>query len=56
MLQVFLDVAIGILQVVGQHVCMQVRFLVKALVAALEATEEGLFTSVDPQMSLQIEV
>jgi len=52
MLQVLRDVAIGILQMVGQHVSMQVRFLVKSLVTALKATKEGLLSSVDPQMSL----
>ena len=56
MLQVFCDVAVWVLQVMGQHVRMQVRFLVKTLVTPLEATEEGLFPCVYPQMRLQIEV
>ena len=39
-----------------EHVGMQVRLLVEALVAALEGASERLFPSMDPQMSLQVEV
>jgi hypothetical protein len=40
----------------GQHVRMQVRFLIKTLVTTLEAAEEGLLSCVNPQMRLQVEV
>jgi flagellar biosynthesis protein FliR len=56
MLQVLGDVAVRVLQVMGQHVRMQVGFLVKTLVTPLKAAEEGLLSGVDPQMRLQVEV
>ena len=56
MLQVLGNVAVRVLQVMGQHVRMQVGFLVKTLVTPLEAAEEGLFSCVYPQMRLQVEV
>ena len=56
MLQVLGDVAVWVLQVMGQHVRMEVRFLIKTLVTPLKAAEEGLLPSVNPQMRLQIEV
>lgn len=56
MLQVLCDVAVRVLQVMGQHVRMQVRFLIKTLVTPLKAAEEGLFSGVYPQMRLQVEV
>ena len=56
MLQVLGDVAVWVLQVMGQHVRMQVRFLIKTLVTTLEAAKEGLLSCVNPQMRLQVEV
>lgn len=41
---------------VSQHVGMQVRLLVEALVAALQGTSEGLLSCVDAQVSLKVEV
>ncbi len=45
-----------ILQVMSQHVRMQVRLLIESLMTALEATKEGFFTCVNPQMRFQVEV
>jgi hypothetical protein len=50
MLQVLGDVAVWVLQVMGQHMCMEVRFLIKTLVTSLKAAEEGLLPSMYPQM------
>ena len=48
MLQVLGDVAVWVLQVMGQHVRMEVRFLIKTLVTPLKAAEEGLLSCVYP--------
>lgn len=48
MLQVLCDVAVWVLQVMGQHVRMQIRFLIKTLVTPLEAAEEGLLSCMNP--------
>lgn len=49
-------VAVRVLQVVSQHVSVQVRLLVEALVAALQGASERLLSRVDPQVSLKVEV
>ena len=51
-LQVLGDVAVWVLQVMGQHVRMEIRFLIKAFVAPFKAAEEGLLSRMYPQMRL----
>jgi hypothetical protein len=48
--------SIKILLMVSQHVSMEIWLLIKAFVAAFLIADEGLLSSVNPQMSLQIEV
>jgi hypothetical protein len=40
----------------GEHVGVQIGFLVESLVARLERTTERFFTGMDPQMGFQVEV
>lgn len=52
MLQVLGDVTVRVLQMMGQHVRMEVRFLIKTLVTTLKATEEGLLSCMYPKVRL----
>lgn len=49
-------VSIRILQMMSQHMGMEIRFLVESLVTVLKAAREWLLSSVDAEMSFQIEV
>jgi len=49
-------ITVRVLQVVSQHVSVEVRLLVEALVAALQGASEWLLSCVDPQVSLKVEV
>jgi hypothetical protein len=40
----------------GQHVRMQVRFLIETLMTPFKAAKEWLLSCVNPQMGLKIEV
>lgn len=49
-------VSIRILQMVSQHMSMQIGFLVKPLMTVLKTARERFFSSMYPQMSFQVKV
>lgn len=44
------------LEMMGQLMCMQIRLLIKPLITPLERTYKWLLSSVNPHMSLEVEI
>lgn len=44
------------LEMMGQLMCMQIRLLIKSLITPLERTYKWLLSSVNPHMSLEVEI
>jgi hypothetical protein len=48
--------AVGVLQMMSQHMSMQVWLLIESFMTPFEATQERFLACMDPKMSFQIEI